>query len=100
MTAPAKPDIVLLPNQDLVLDEHDQWRVVTRTERLTRTISFRLTDSEYAAVIPYINTFASGSDAMRHLLFEVPAVREVMRGRVAAATRIVGAADPSPPLSA
>lgn len=99
MTAP-KPDIVLLPNQDLVLDEHDQWRVVTRVERLTNTISFRLTASEYAAVIPFINTFASGSDAMRHLLFENLKVREVLRERVAAATRIVGEADPSPPPSA
>ena len=99
VTTTEKPNIVLLPGQELIQDG-GSWRVVERVERQTRTVSFRVTDSEYAAIIPFIDTFENASQAFRHLLFGEAAVRDLMRARVAGASRPAAARPPSPPTSA
>lgn len=64
------------------------FEVVANREPLRRTMSFRVTSSEYASILPYVLTFpdSSVSTSMRTLLAD-PRVREVMAERVQNVTR-------------
>lgn len=57
--------------------------VVKGDERLSRTVSFRLTPSEYVELMPFIDTFTNGSvtEAFRWLMAD-PAVKSAMTRRV------------------
>jgi hypothetical protein len=59
--------------------------IVATGERLSQTIAFRVTPSDYARLRPFFETFPDGSStkALRYLL-DTPEVKAAMAARVAA----------------
>lgn len=77
---------IKIPAGHLLVEQGDgSFEVVASGERLTKTIGFRVTPSEYVDLLPFMETFPNAS--MAHglrWLFSDPAVRAVMAARVAA----------------
>lgn len=79
------PDTILPPGHSIVTRPDGTIEVVADGERLTKTIAFRVTPTEFVALQPFIDTFPNGAvtTAMRWLI-QQPAVKEEMRRQVAA----------------
>jgi hypothetical protein len=71
------------PGTTLITHEDGTLEVIANGERLSKTVAFRVSPSEYVELIPLFETFTNGSvtQAMRWLLQE-DEVRRVIADRV------------------
>lgn len=79
------PDIKVPYGHTILVGEDGAIEVVATGERLTKTIAFRVTVTEFVALMPFFESFPNGSmtTAMRWLL-DQPAIKAEMAARVAA----------------
>lgn len=65
---PAPP--LVIPVGYILVERDGEWVVERSDERLSKTVAFRLTPSEWAELMPFFDSFPSGSvtTAMRWLL--------------------------------
>lgn len=81
------PTIKVPPGHVLEQLGDGSYQVRAVGQARTKTVSFRVTASEYEPLLPYVASFPTGmSDAMRALVTD-ERVLAVMRERVAAQTR-------------
>jgi hypothetical protein len=73
----------------LVEGPDGDFEIVKADRALDRTIGFKVTSEEYAAMLPFVESFheCTMSAAMRWLI-EQPEVRDVMRHRIDQMTQI------------
>lgn len=78
------PNLILAPGMSLVVHPDGRQEVVQSSEPLSKTVSFRVSTSEYVAMLPFFEAFpdARQTTAIRWLLAH-PEVRLVMAQRVA-----------------
>lgn len=78
-------NIILPPGHSIVTHQDGTIEVVAGGERLTKTLAFRITPTEFVSLQPFIDTFPNGSvtTAMRWLI-DQPVVRDEIRRRVTA----------------
>lgn len=77
-------DNIILPPGFVLIDNPDGTQeVVAMGERLNKTVAFRVTASEYMALLPFFEAFPGGrgSVALRWLVSQ-PEVMDVIRRKV------------------
>lgn len=78
------PNVSLPPGFNMVETSPGVWQVIPTGERLTKTVAFRLTPSEYLSMLPFFEVFPDGQQslALRWLMTQ-PEVQELISARVA-----------------